>query len=141
LAVNVEIKVDGPDDWRSLAERVVEHLRSSPGDHLVTSFSAACVAGVRALAPEVPTGQLGFAQPDAATFVRTAASDGHTAINPWDGVVDAALVNAAHDAGLAVHVWTVDEPERMVELAALGVDGIITNRPDVMRSVLDRLRG
>jgi len=145
LAVNVEIKVDEPEpqpgDWATLTVAVVEHLRSCPGDYLVTSFSEACVAGVRALAPETPTGQLGFALPDAATFVGLAAAEGHATVNPWDPMVDAALVGLAHEAGLAVHVWTVDEPGRMVELAALGVDGIITNRPDVLRAVLGERPG
>jgi len=35
-----------------------------------------------------------------------------------------------------VHVWTVNEPQRMRELVALGVDGIITDRPSVLRDVL-----
>ena len=40
--------------------------------------------------------------------------------NPWDPFVDAALVAAAHDAGLAVNAWTVDDPDRIAELAGLG---------------------
>lgn len=45
-------------------------------------------------------------------------------------VVDAGLVRAAHRRGLHVHVWTVDDPEAMTRLQALGVDGIMTDRPD-----------
>jgi glycerophosphoryl diester phosphodiesterase len=46
-------------------------------------------------------------------------------------VVTKRFVECAHRAGKKVHVWTVDEPRTMVELLKLGVDGIVTNRPDV----------
>ena len=50
------------------------------------------------------------------------------------------VVTLAHDARLAVNVWTVDDPEEMRRLADAGVDGIITNVPDVARSVFPRAR-
>ena len=43
---------------------------------------------------------------------------------------------AAHEAGVRVHVWTVDDPDRMLQLAAWGIDGIVTNVPDVARQVV-----
>lgn len=51
-------------------------------------------------------------------------------------VVDRRFVAAAHTAGLAVHVWTVDEPEEILSLIELGVDGIVTNRPHFVRDFL-----
>jgi glycerophosphoryl diester phosphodiesterase len=51
-------------------------------------------------------------------------------------VVDARLLSAAHRAGKQVHVWTIDDPDTMHELLDLGVDGIITDRPDILRQVL-----
>lgn len=55
-------------------------------------------------------------------------------------LVTARSVAAAHRAGRQVHVWTVDEPAAITALLKLGVDGIITDRPDVLRDVL-RARG
>lgn len=51
-------------------------------------------------------------------------------------LVDGRFVAAAHAAGLEVHVWTIDSPGRMHELLDLGVDGIMTDRPSVLREVL-----
>lgn len=51
-------------------------------------------------------------------------------------VVDERFVERAHDHGLAVHVWTIDEPEEMERLIHLGVDGIMTDRPSVLAEIL-----
>jgi len=51
-------------------------------------------------------------------------------------VVTEALIRLAHRKGVPVHVWTVNEASEMRRLAALGVDGIITDYPDRMASVL-----
>lgn len=51
-------------------------------------------------------------------------------------VVDRRFVAAAHAAGLAVHVWTIDDPQDIVTLCKLGVDGIVTNRPRYVRDFL-----
>jgi len=42
--------------------------------------------------------------------------------------------------GYRINVWTVDDPERIVQLQALGIDGIITNRPDLALQALGRGR-
>lgn len=41
------------------------------------------------------------------------------------------LLRRAHEAGIAVHVWTVNDPAQMVELLTMGVDGLVTDHPDV----------
>jgi glycerophosphoryl diester phosphodiesterase len=61
---------------------------------------------------------------------------------PWQlgdmRVVDARVVEYFHGRGIPVHVWTVDDESVMRELLALGVDGIVTDRPDVLARVLGR---
>jgi glycerophosphoryl diester phosphodiesterase len=52
-------------------------------------------------------------------------------------VVTPGFVRRAHDRGLAVHVWTVNDPVRMRQLLGMGVDGLVTDRPSVLADVLD----
>lgn len=133
LLVNVEIKA-------APADLVVAAVDAWGGRALVSSFDPAAVDAVRAVAPHVPTAQLTFLlERSVADTVRWIAGRGHGAWHPHHATVDAGAVDAAHAAGLAVHVWTVDDPARIVELAAAGVDGIVTNDvPGARRALADR---
>lgn len=51
-------------------------------------------------------------------------------------VLSPGLVRAAHRVGVEVHVWTVNDPERMTALVEMGVDGIVTDRADLALDVL-----
>ncbi len=60
---------------------------------------------------------------------------------PWRlTVVTPGFLRRAHRLGKQVHVWTIDDPAQMSALLDLGVDGIVTDRPDLLREVL-RARG
>jgi glycerophosphoryl diester phosphodiesterase len=63
--------------------------------------------------------------------IERASSTGHAAIHPWVDRLAHDVVRAAHGRGLAVNTWTCDDPDRLRELIAWGVDGICTNVPDV----------
>ena len=51
-------------------------------------------------------------------------------------IVTSGLVQRAHRAGIQVHVWTIDDPEEMQTLLDMGVDGLMTDRTDILRAVL-----
>lgn len=53
-------------------------------------------------------------------------------------IVDKDFVDAAHRIGAEVHVWTIDDESTMDALLDIGVDGIVTDRPDILRTVLRR---
>ena len=57
-------------------------------------------------------------------------------LSPSDVMTSADLVAAMHKEGLRTVVWTVNDPARMADLVELGVDGIVTDRPDLLRQVL-----
>jgi glycerophosphoryl diester phosphodiesterase len=51
-------------------------------------------------------------------------------------VVDRRFVDAAHRHGVHEHVWTIDDPDEMARLLDLGVDGVMTDRPDLLKDVM-----
>ena len=59
---------------------------------------------------------------------------------PYFAVVNRRFVARAHRRGIEVHVWTIDKEDEMEQLLDLGVDGIMTDRPVVLREVLQRRR-
>jgi glycerophosphoryl diester phosphodiesterase len=141
LGVNVEIKnLPGDADFDpacGIVAKVAPVVAARTQPILVSSFHAETLDVLRDLEPSVATALLTFALHEPERTVDEVAAAGHVALHPFDATVDAALVAACHDRGLAVNVWTVDDPGRIAELAALGVDGIVTNVPDVARAVLD----
>jgi len=148
MGVNVEIKNDPGDPDFDGDDRVAvavadllvaeaERGRIDLGEILVTSFNPATVGVVHERDPSIPTGLLAFDLDDAEAVVARALAGGHVALNPWDPFVDERLMAFAADVGLAVFPWTVDDPDRMRRLIALGVAGIITNVPDVARTLVD----
>lgn len=71
--------------------------------------------------------------------LRSAVAGSAAQVPPRQGrirVVDARFVRLAHRWGAEVHAWTVDDPERMRAMLDLGVDGLITDQPRVLREVL-----
>ena len=56
----------------------------------------------------------------------------------WNGikVIDRRFVRAMKAQGLQTHVWTVNEPDEMRHLLDLGIDGLMTDRPAVLKAVL-----
>lgn len=139
LLVNVEIKADGPGGGLGMVGPVLEAVGAWGGAVLVSSFDPATVDEVRRRDPSVPTAQLTFLldrpPADVAGWV---AARGHAAWHPYHATLDAEAVAAAHEAGLAVNTWTVDDPDRIALLVAWGVDAVVTNDVPAAREAVDR---
>lgn len=143
--VNVEIKnwpgdVDF-DESLAFVEAVVATLLARPAgeqEHLVVScFHLPSVDRVKELAPDLVTGWLVIGGDD---LVPQVVDHGHQAIHPHHAFVTPELVEQAHAEEVAVNTWTCDEPDRIAWLAGAGVDGIVTNAPDVALAALGRVR-
>lgn len=129
--LNVELKIPG------LEPQVAEIMRKHEATEtsMVSSFDWSALEAMRTVAPEIRAGVLAEKKPDR---MLEAATRLHAyAVNPRCDLVTPDLCIAAHARGFKVLVWTVDRPEQMRALIEAGVDGIMTNYPDRMRSVLD----
>ncbi len=145
VLLNLDIKQTAPTVApyeEALAALLAEHGRTD--DVIVASFHDVATERFAAFAPGVATsaGTAGVAafwravrageDPPGSTHRALqvpAQAGGNT-------IVDERFVEAAHASGLAVHVWTVDDPAEMERLVALGVDGIMSDRPSVLARVL-----
>ena len=110
----------------------------------IGSFSDRRVARIRALAQ----GRICSSMGQVATALAFAASrsgrmprlhaDCLQVPRRWGRLrVDRRFVDAAHRAGLRMHVWTVDDPVEMQSLLDLGVDGLMTDRPRILKQVFE----
>jgi glycerophosphoryl diester phosphodiesterase len=110
------------------------YLRSSVANErlAVQSFNWESMATFAELEPEVPVGLLGTVPvADLAAFGQWADQ-----VNPSYRAVTADYVDAVHAAGMVINPYTVNEAADMARLLDYGVDGIITNRPDVLEDLL-----
>lgn len=143
VVVNIELKNDpsdaGFDPADAVAERVADLLteRPEPGScWLVSSFRVEALDRFLAHRPDVATAWLTIDR--SPTGLESVARRGHVGVHPWVETVTAEFVAVAHGHGLRVNVWTCNDPARAQELAAWGVDGVITDVPDVILRALGR---
>jgi glycerophosphoryl diester phosphodiesterase len=146
--VNVEIK-NWPadpdfDDSLAIAEAVASELMARPAPEwermVVSCFHLDTIDRVLAVAPDLVTAWLVVipGQEAGAELVARAVDHGHRAVHPHESGVSPALVELAHAEELAVNTWTCNDPDRIRWLAEAGVDGIITDVPDVALAALGR---
>lgn len=138
LYVNVEIKsqtqeTDGVE--QVVADVIARHNMAQRV--IVSSFNPLALQRFRALMPDVPLGFLySPGMPvDTLALMRELGLP-HEARHPHESLIDIAYMDWAKAEGYRVNTWTVNDPARGVELRDLGVDGIVTDVPDVMIAAL-----
>ena len=135
----LELKV--PARYPGIEAEVVAAMHRFPGyvesavaerRLVVQSFDYAAMNRHKALEPDVPVGLLGKPTPGELRELALWADQ----VNPNHFAVDAAYVAQVHRLGMDCLVWTVNRVMAMRRVLDMGVDGIITNRPDVLQRVL-----
>jgi glycerophosphoryl diester phosphodiesterase len=134
MTVNVEIK-NAPNDPGWDHGEAVAALTAAAIDEagwtdrvIVSSFQPATLRAVRVADPRLALGALWGFGDDPGPALAEAAAAGFRAVHPFVLSVGSALVERAHAAGLAVNVWTVNQPDDLRAMVALGVDAVITDR-------------
>ncbi|MEV7794021.1 glycerophosphodiester phosphodiesterase [Streptomyces sp. NPDC087512] len=110
----------------SFSEARVVRAQRLAGPRLATSYGTRGVLGLRLRSWGVP-----------AALRRSAVAAQVPETQSGIPVADHRFVRAAHARGLQVHVWTVNDPDRMHRLLDLGVDGIMTDHIDTLRKVME----
>lgn len=141
---NIEIKPDSP----GFARKVIELVRKAgmTDQVVITSFHEKTVKLVLQEATEIATA----ASRDEAMSMYLLSKIGLGRLHQPVGkvyqvpvtyagreVVTPSFIKGAHSVGQEVYVWTVDTPSEMKRFLEMGVDGIITNRPDLFAKVLE----
>lgn len=129
--LNIELKAAGAE------HKVPEVIRArrAAGTTLVSSFDWEALARIRYMAPDIRVGLLASEWP--ARLLGAATEMRADAINPDFEIVTEDLCIAAHDRGINVYTWTVDDRAVMRRLIAYGVDGIMTNFPERLAALMD----
>jgi glycerophosphoryl diester phosphodiesterase len=107
----------------SFSDRRIDRLRAMLGDGLCTGMGPAAIGRLRAAS-------YGWPHRPVDDCAQVPVRRGPVVL------VDDRFVRTAHRLGVQVHVWTVDDPVEMARLLDLGVDGIMTDRPAVLKDVL-----
>jgi glycerophosphoryl diester phosphodiesterase len=128
LGLLLEAKSPPAGTAAQIADELLRHRWILRDRLVVQSFDEDFVREFRSVFPRVTLGLLG-APADIEPWVRIVDQ-----INPHHVGLKQSYVDSVHDAGLAVNPWTVDEPADIERVVELGVDGIITNTPDRVRS-------
>jgi glycerophosphoryl diester phosphodiesterase len=131
-ALNLELKSAGA------GLLTAQHIRASgyKGSVLLSSFKVDEVRAVRTVMPALPTSMI-F---DVFTLhhVKSYAARGYKVISLRKKTVNEKLIVACHEQGIKVYVWTVDEEDEIWKFISWGVDGLYSNKPDVLKKLLER---
>jgi glycerophosphoryl diester phosphodiesterase len=150
VGIDVEIKnlpgepaFDSPRE--AVAEACVGLIREAgfEGPVIASSFNWLSIERIREIAPDIPTGFITSALIDPWAVLVYARTHGHGFILPQAPAVFEAgqpFIDAAHEAGVRVGTWTVDDAEAVERLYDLGVDAIATNDPAMAVPIRDRRR-
>jgi glycerophosphoryl diester phosphodiesterase len=110
------------------------------GRVLISSFNPIALIKMRRLAPEIPLGLLVMDTEPFWLIAFFRLMTPYQAYHPSFPMVDKQLVQREHHLGHRVNVWTVNEEDKIRELVSMGIDGVITDVPDIAHEVAEEFR-
>ena len=133
--INVEVKINCCVNALVSEIQDCQHLANIADDQLIiSSFHHPVLQSIKEAAPQWRYGALTASY--AIDKNQFATNLGAWSVNLDLSIVDKTLIEDAHERGLKVFVYTVDEPVDLLELKHWGVDGVFTNKPSASRQVL-----
>jgi glycerophosphoryl diester phosphodiesterase len=141
LLINVEL-TNYDTLFDRLVPAVIELVRKYGFEDrvLLSSFSPFALLQSRRLAGDIRTGLLVPSDLPRLGRILLKAVVPHDDLHPPDSLTTIDLLHAEHAAGRRVNVWTVNDQERVQELIGLGVDGIITDDPEMVLGEVNQAR-
>lgn len=136
LFINVEIKsesetTDGVE--QVVANCIARHAMSERV--IVSSFNPHALRRFYQIMPQVPIGFLHMPDIESATFA-VLRDVPHQARHPYHVMIDAVYAASTKAQGYYINTWTINDPDRAIALQQLGVDMVITDKPDVILAAL-----
>ena len=165
LALEIKVRPDAPDETmapEAFARKLVDAVRAAglAPRTTILSFDWRALQAVQQMAPEIGTvylsiqrpqfDNIGAGRPGASPWTAGIAHAEHGSVPKmikaaggriWSSFhfdLDAAKVKEAKALGITVLAWTVNEPAQIARALDLGVDGIVTDRPDLVRAEMRR---
>ncbi|MEM2028269.1 MAG: glycerophosphodiester phosphodiesterase family protein [Candidatus Bathyarchaeia archaeon] len=128
VRILIELKEIGTED------KVLEIVRKRDLEDnvIIISFHEEALRRIRELSDSVKTGLIYVNHKDP---IKTALSLKAQYLFPMYRFVHSSFVKKAHENGLKVVVWTINTPEEAREYAEKGVDGIASDRPDILKDI------
>ena len=139
ILINVELK-NYTSPFDRLPETVVALvMKKGLSDRvLLSSFNPIALIKAQRASEEIRRAALIGGGPKIARGIIEAFTD-YFALHPEVSLVNQGVVDKHHAAGHQVNVWTVNEESEMMKLLSMGVDGLITDKPDIAKKVIENL--
>lgn len=139
ILINVELK-NYTSPFDRLPETVVALvMKKGLSDRvLLSSFNPIALIKAQKASEEIRRAALIGGGPKIARGIIEAFTD-YFALHPEVSLVNQGVVDKHHAAGHQVNVWTVNEESEMMKLLSMGVDGLITDKPDIAKKVIENL--
>lgn len=134
--LQLEVKVNTREDCERVAQQLPILCQAFGKRAVTTSFNVDYLRLMQHQQPQIPRGLL-VESDFMGDILALAQTLGCGLIAPHHSLINKTRIDAAHQLGLTVSTWTVNDPQRMIELKNMGLDSLITDYPSLALKTLD----